>query len=353
MKSISSIKMVTTRSGLLKGGASTNESPNDLFSYSPMQIDQPPPPGPNNLDTPASPESDGTEHEDIDPDGDLVLHLSDKSSVRVSSSILSQASATLSATVNRWFSRRFPRDGNAANPLIIDMGDPWAMYRLPCLLHNRPDPESREWLFDVRDEDLQHAVIRHAENLYQFAIVVERHQCHDAVRLVAEALLSDFAFPSARDATRLKAALQVVTAAYLLQQPRYFQLFTKRLATDYAVEWTGGYSRVKFQPGIPVKEILLIQTELARQSDEAIQHLNNMMGRYTHGRCAQHTDACARPPPKDNLVVRRITESIDVPEKLRPPTWCSGVSLRYTLTRLYRLERIQHVLWCAHHQERA
>jgi hypothetical protein len=120
---------------------------------------------------------------------------------------------------------------------------PYTLYHLFRLLHNRLDPGSAAHrLFDATAGDLPNAVIDGAYHSYQLAILVDKYQCHEAFEVVAEALFSELNFPSARDAIGLDQAVQIVTAAYLLHQPRYFQLFTKCLATDYSVDWTGAES---------------------------------------------------------------------------------------------------------------
>jgi len=173
--------------------------------------------------------------------------------------------------------------------------------------------------------------------------------------MTAESLLSEFAFPSARDAMGLDQAAQLVTAAYLLNKPRYFQLFTKRLVTDYAVDWTkegpDGFS-MDFPPEIPTKQATLMKTELERQSRHANDNLSGEIQGYSFGRCFKHVDnKCDDPRPKDLMIVRRIKENINVPGKQWPAHWCNRVTLRYILPRLYRLERVQRWLRCAHHRE--
>jgi hypothetical protein len=232
----------------------------------------------------------------------------------------------------------------------------YTLYRLLHLLHNRPDPGLGGYrLFDVQGLAPHNAVENGAWHLQQLAVLIDKYQCHEALELVAESLLSEFAFPAARDAMGLDQAVQVVTAAYLLQQPRYFQLFTKRLVTDYAVDWTNegphGFS-MDFPSEIPTKQASLMKAELYKQMRDATHQLNDEIQGYTFGRCFKHVDKCSDPKPKDPIIVRRITESINVLEKLWPPGWCNRVTLRYVLPRLYRLERVQRWLWCDHHRER-
>ncbi|KAM0689312.1 hypothetical protein Q7P36_011389 [Cladosporium allicinum] len=336
-------------------GAGEGADESELYEpNSPMNLDPPPEP---RLDTPTSPKADSPDHEDIAPDGDLIIQFSGKSTARVSSSTLSRTSAPLSATIKKWFSKR-TTGRNAAVPMTKEMheDDSYTLYRLLRLLHNRPDPGSAQYrLFDVQGLALRAAVEDGAGNLQQLAILIDKYQCHEALELAAESLLSEFAFPGAQDAMCLDQAVQVVTAAYLLQQARYFQLFTKRLATDYAVDWADGDLKLytmDFPSEIPTKQASLMKAELGRQAHDAIDELDGEIQGYTFGRCFEHVDKCVDPRPKDPMVPRRITESINVPGKQWPPNWCARITLRYILARLYRLERVQRWLWCDHHLER-
>jgi hypothetical protein len=319
-----------------------NSSPN-----SPMHLD--PPSDLEDIDNP-----DSETHENIAPKGDLIIQFSDTTTVRVSSTTLSQASAPLETTIKKWRSTHIV----TAIPMTQEMheDDAYTLYRLLRLLHNRPDPGTAEHrMFDIQGANLLAAVKDGAGHLHQLAILVDKYQCQEAFAMTAESLLSEFAFPSARDAMGLNQAVQLVTAAYLLNQPRHFQLFTKRLVTYYAVDWTkegpDGFSK-DFSPEIPTKQATLMKTELYRQSRHANSELSGGIQSYSFGRCFKHIDKkCDEPRSKDLMIVRRITESINVPGKQWPAHWCNRVTLRYILPRLYRLERVQHWLRCAHHRE--
>jgi hypothetical protein len=335
--------------------ADEREDESELYEpNSPMHLD---PPGLNDLDTPTSPKAENSDHEDIAPDGDLIIQFSDKTTVRVSSSTLSRTSAPLGAIIKKWFNKH-TSGRTAATPLTKEMheDEAYTLYRLLRLLHNRPDPGSASYrLFDVPGLALPAAVEEGAWHLEQLAILIDKYQCHEALELVAESLLSEFAFPGARDAIGLDQAVQVVTAAYLLQQPRYFQLFTKRLVTDYAVEWEAikpGHFTMEFPSQIPTKQASLMKAELYKQMRGVTDQLTIEIEGYSFGRCSKHVDKCSDPQPKDLMIVRRVKESINGLESRWPPDWCNRRTLRYVLPRLYRLERVQRWLWCNHHKER-
>jgi hypothetical protein len=325
-----------------------NSNPN-----SPMHLE--PPSDLTDPDTPTSPKGDSETHEDIASKGDLIIQFYDLTTARVSSSTLSEASEPLKATIEEQRSKHIATAITMTKEMHVD--DAYTLYRLLRLLHSCPDPgTAAEFrMFDIKDLGLLVAVKDGAEHLYQLAILVDKYQCQEALRMTFESLLSEFAFPSARDAMGLDQTVQLVTAAYLLNQPRYFQLFTKRLVTDYAIEWTAYKPRrfsMDFPPAIPAKQAVLMKAELGRQSNDANDALDMEIQSYSFGRCSKHVDnKCEDPRPKDLIIVRRITESINVPGKLWPADWCNRVTLRYILPRLYRLERVQRWLWCAHHRE--
>jgi hypothetical protein len=328
----------------------------DSSPNSPMHLD--PPSDLKDLSTPTSPEGDSETHENIAPKGDLIIQFSDTTTVRVSSSTLSQASAPLEAAIKKWRSTHIVTAIPTAQEMQMHKDDAYTLYRFLRLLHNRPDPGTAEHrMFNIRDLVLRAEVQDGVGHLHQLAILVDKHECHEALAMTAESLLSEFAFPSARDVVGLDQAVQLVTAAYLLNQPRYFQLFTKRLATDYVVEWTAhepGDFTMDFPPEIPAKQATMMKAELGRQSRDANSRLSGEIQSYSFGRCSQHVDdKCHDPRPKDLMIVRRIKESINVPGKQWPPHWCNRVTLRYVLPRLYRLERVQRWLKCAHHREQS
>ena len=226
-----------------------------------------------------------------------------------------------------------------------------SMHRLLCLLHHRPDPGSYERLVDVKDEDLATSnLINGADSLRRLAIVIDKYQCQEALKNVSESLLSDFTFPSVRDAIRFDSTLRLVAAAYLLRQPRFFRLFTKRLVTDYADD----LDEVQFWYEIPHKQALLIRSELEKQSFEAYTELDRRIQSHTtdQSRCVKGGTICVRPPPRDALLVQRIIECVVPPGEKWPSDRSSGITLRHLLHGLYHLERIQRISWCAHHRVR-
>jgi hypothetical protein len=323
----------------------------DSAPNSPMHLD--PPSDLKDLSTPTPPEGDSETHENIAPKGDLIIQFSDTTTVLVSSSTLSQASAPLEATIKKWRSTHIATTIPTAQEMQMHEADAYTLYRLLRLLHNRPDPGTAEHrMFDIRDLDLRPAVKDGAGHLHQLAILVEKYQCQEALAMTSESLLSEFAFPSARDALGFDQAVQVATAAYLLQQPRYFQLFTKRLATDYDTEWIGFNAKVEFPPSIPPKQATLMIAELDRQSTAGYHELHMAVQDFSFGRCVKHAPSCDDPRPKDLLITRRIAESVGFLGNPWPDSSCVGFSLRHLLHGLWHMERIRRVPWCEHHKQR-
>jgi len=100
---------------------------------------------------------DSETHENIAPKGDLIIQFSDTTTVRVSSTTFSQASAPLEAIIKKWRSIHIA----TAIPMTQEMheDDAYTLYRLLRLLHNRPDPGTAEHrMFDIQGANLLAAV---------------------------------------------------------------------------------------------------------------------------------------------------------------------------------------------------
>lgn len=300
-----------------------------------------------NVNTPDSPvEWSEPGHYEIVPDGDLTLELCEDFTVSVSSAVLSQASPRLSIRIERWLKEA----AATASPPIQELHEEehYAMYRLLCLLHRRPDPMSQSRLIDVKDEDLADALVRTTDPLLQLAILTDKYQCHEALELVSETLLSDFAFPSARDAVSFSQAAQIAAAAYLLRQPRYFRLFTKRLVTDH----TEAFETLELPLEIPFKQSALIRSELEYQSSKSFTHNLYIIEEHSRDRCVENGSNCEDPQPEDALFLKRIASCVLTPDDEWPAKRSDGITLRHLLHSLYHLERIQRVLWCIHDRVR-
>jgi hypothetical protein len=302
-----------------------------------------------NVNTPFSPvDSSGPEHCYIVPDGDLTLELCKDFTVSVSSAVLSQASPRLSTSIKRWLIK----PANPSSPSIRKLHEEehYAMYRLLVLLHSRPDPmaHSHPRLIDVKDEDLKDVLLRSTDPLLHLAILVDKYECHEALNLVSETLLSDFAFPSARDAVDFSQAVQIAAAAYLLQQPRYFRLFTKRLVTDH----TEALTTLELPFQIPSKQSFLIRTELEKQSSESYAYISERIQLYSSDTCGKNGSDCKYPQPTDALFLKRLTDSVLTPDDKWPAERSEEITLRHLLHGLYHLERLQRVLWCVHDRVR-
>lgn len=275
----------------------------------------------HDVNTPFSPEPSGPDHCDIVSNGDLTLELHEGFTVRVSSSVLSQASPRLSD----WL--REP--ATTASPSIkkLHEEDHDAMYRLLCLLHCRADLTSYPRLIDEKDEDLKDILVQSTDPLLDLAILIDKYECQDALDLVSETLLFDFAFPSARDSVDFSQAVQIASAAYLLQQPRYFRLFTKRLVTDH----TESLTTLQLPLRIPFKQSSPIKFELEKQSSETYAFLFGRIQDFSKDLCGKNGSDCTYPQPTDALFLDHITSCVLTPRDKWPTKRSEGIIFRHLL----------------------
>lgn len=162
---------------------------------------------------------------DLARDGDVLLVLKDdeanESKIRVSSTILSYASSTFATMLGpRFMEGQGHRTGDWPIAIPLPEDDYHAVRSLCEILHFKQP----SWT----DSDCTVA----CDCIFQLSVVVDKYQCASSIRLTSQALLSRFL--DFRETTRLSATSmhELVTASYLLDQSRYFTLFTRRFAMD-------------------------------------------------------------------------------------------------------------------------
>lgn len=284
-------------------------------------------------------------HYDIVPHpsaGDVIWECKDKVSFLVSSAVLRLTSRYFKTLLDGNF-----KEGQvlrtAANPQRVPSGEEnsYALRRLFCLLHHQPDPDPHQNLIDLSKIGLGSRVASAARKLREFALVVDYCECSGALSKVTDSMLHEFAVANLRHVVTFQVTADLVSAAYKLENSRYFRLFTKRLLTDH----TERFEDADLAVGVPKTRIIL---ELTRQSIEAWKALGARMQQLDTGKCTSH------PNPhtggvRDHLWMQKLNACLLPPLIAWPSRREDGISLRRMLTGIHSLERIQRVSWCAIH----
>ena len=74
--------------------------------------------------------------------------------------------------------------------------------------------------------------------LFKIAVVADKYEIIDALKLSYEALLSRYVLYATTARLSMLQLGNLIAAAYLLQQPKYFTLFTRRLILDYCAPFS-------------------------------------------------------------------------------------------------------------------
>lgn len=179
--------------------------------------------------TPSS--SEQAEHNVIiAADGDVVLVTSETNDpespllgptvrIRVSSTILSYASPVFAAMLGPTF-KEGQDTRSATSPKEIELFDDnyLPMQTLCEMLHFKTSAS-----FNTEPSGLLLAQI------FGLAVVVDKYQCAPSICLASEALLGRLSVVSTTD---VNIVTSLAAASLLLDQPRYFALFTRRMAMD-------------------------------------------------------------------------------------------------------------------------
>ncbi|KAK4541182.1 hypothetical protein LTR36_008256 [Oleoguttula mirabilis] len=154
---------------------------------------------------------------------DIILALPQQVYVRVSSVVLSYASAVFRTMFGPNFKEGAePRTSAHPKEISLPDDDPSGMTHLCDLLHGRKTNG---------DEQTEDGL---AEQLWRLAVVADKYDCVAAVSLQTEAMLSRFLLSTGTAKVHsLGATAYLAGAAYHLERNGFFYLFTKRLVLDY------------------------------------------------------------------------------------------------------------------------
>lgn len=279
---------------------------------------------------------------EVDPNGDVIFDLDDGVSIRVSSVILRLASVYFEAMFSRnW--QQAPTKRSAIEPARLQLREvsSHAIHRLFCLLHHKRDPDSDRELFELTDTDLRIKVAPAARRLLDLAREIDYLQCTESLSKISDTLLHHFAVPIVRDVIPFQATVDLVAAAYFLDRPCYFRLFTKRLVTDHTEE----FENAELPEGFPDA----IMSELHRQDSQTWLRMNDMVQKLAQSKCSAMTGTF---PDnwEDALFIQKLGACILPPDTKWPAHRAMRIPLRRLLVGMYEVERIQRVTWCVNHQ---
>jgi hypothetical protein len=178
--------------------------------------------------------------------------------------------------------------------------------------------------------------------LQDLAEVIDYYGCQESLERVIDSLLNDFATPNIRDRMTFTATVHVTSAAYMLDDSRYFRLFTKRLVIDY----TEPFEDAEFAERLPDTVIFGLDGQ-CRQSWYRLQIVVNGLSKC---QCKHDSVICLR-GEKDRLFVNKLLDCLLPPGTAWPKQREDGITLRHLLTGLFDLERMQRVGWCEEHRK--
>ena len=295
-------------------------------------------------------------HYDVVPqhlDGDVIWQCKDNVSFLVSSVVLrltSKYSVTMLGP--KFMEGQIPR--STTNPQRIESGaeDLSALHRMFCLLHHQRDPETAQYLAQVRPQDQEKLSNRDklsieaaARRLRDLAVVIDEYDCFEPLDRVINSLLNDFATPSIRDRMTFTATVHMTSAAYILNNSGYFRLFTKRLVTDY----TERFEDADFDARLPD-----VISELDGQSRQSWYRLRIVVNELAKCQCTASPFPCYQPEEggKDRLLVEKLKDCLFAPGIAWPTDRGDGITLRHILIGLYNLERMHRYAWYDEHKSR-
>lgn len=284
-------------------------------------------------------------HYDIIPAnsvGDMIFECEDNVSFLVSSAVLRISSIVFEKKLEGGFMKsRYQR--SATNPPRIPLAteDSRAARRLFRLLHHQRDPYPGPDLTNHAPSESRDRIASAARELREFAVAVDLYDCSQTLSNITDSLLRYFAMPNKRAMMSFQATIDVVSAAYQLENSRYFLLFTKRLLSDH----THGFQNAELAFGDPLQ----IRLELERQSARAWTVLRDHAQRFATGRCTAYLRQCIT-GISDQLLVQKLAACLLPPGTTWPMQRNDGFSLRCLLRGLCRLEPLQRVSWCDLHE---
>jgi hypothetical protein len=279
----------------------------------------------------------------VDPEGDVILDLDDGISIRVASAVLRLSSKYFKTRLFEPFGEgQGERSTTKPQRLPLEGWNLDVVHRLFCLLHHQPDLEAALDLCQLDDAALGEEVECAARRLRDLALVAEYLQCSHTLSRISDSLFNDFALPRVRDVIPFQATVDLVATAYVMENPRYFRLFTKRLVTDH----TESSEDAELPVGIPDS----IMPELADQSMYAWRALKTAMYGLARFECTAAHSRCD--DATDSLIVQNLTAHLLPSGTPWPELPSEVISLRHLLVGIYNLDRIPRAGWCAAHKAR-
>ena len=159
--------------------------------------------------------------------GDVILVLEDTARLRVSSVILSSASPVFKIMFGPTFLEgQGKRSAESPKEVSLIDDDPTTMTRLCRLLHHQLDQEFLN-LFAT-----QAAASQRAQELYNLAVLSDKYNCTDSIKMPGGYLLSQFGLDSVSQSLPSDDLLALIYAAYTMGDCRYFAFFTRCLVLD-------------------------------------------------------------------------------------------------------------------------
>ena len=219
--------------------------------------------------------------------------------------------------------------------------DSFPLRRLLCLLHHQPEPDMIQDLIHIAENKDHHKIEDAARRFQDLAETIDYFDCSKSLGRVIDSLFSDFATSESRDVMTFTATVHMVSAAYILDNSRYFRLFTKRLLTDY----TERFEDAKFASRLPN-----VVPQLKEQSRQSWYRLEIVVNKLSQCQCRAASVMCLG-GGKDRLIVGKLTDCLLAPNIAWPVQRKDGITLRHILAGLYDLERMQRVAWCKQHEQ--
>lgn len=196
-------------------------------------------------------------------------------------------------------------------------------------------------LIHLAENKDQHSIENVARRFQNLTETIDYFDCSKSLGRVIDSLFSDFATPKTRDVMTFTATVHMVSAAYILDNSRYFRLFTKRLLTDY----TERFEDATFASRLPD-----VVPQLKEQSRQSWYRLEIVMNQLSQCQCRGASVMCLG-GGKDRLIVGKLTDCLLSPGIAWPKQRKDGITLRHMLAGLYDLERMQRVAWCREHKQ--
>jgi len=322
-----------------------------LFDFGDESDDPPPLEGDDNTDDDNGEVPDETQprHYNIIPQdsgGDVIFECKDKTTFLVSSAVLRLGSDYFKVLFDGAF-KEAQATRSAMNPQEIELGEEnsSALHYLFCLMHHQPNPNKDQnledlTLFYLRKDEARDRIASAVRSFRDLAVVVDFYGCSEYLSRALNSLLHEFAMPCIRSKMKFEATVDLTSAAYKLNHPRYYRLFTKRLLTDHIEP----LEDAKFAEGLPD-----ITIGLRQQSKMAWDRLQEAVRKMSQSRCPVRNFLCSS-AGTDRLFGQKLADCLLTPGTAWPMDRKDGIPLRRLLVGIYHLSGVQRVSWCTSHR---